>query len=52
MLVTKLNVLLLLLLLQVITIDTMIAVNHLGRLDMQICDLDAKGLKQCKDLQR
>ncbi|WIA21942.1 hypothetical protein OEZ85_004308 [Tetradesmus obliquus] len=37
---------------QEITIDTMIAVNHLGRLDMQICDLDAKGLKQCKDLQR
>lgn len=38
---------------QEIDIDFVIATNHLGRIDVSICDLDAKpGDKKCKQLQR
>lgn len=39
--------------LQVIAVDSMIATNHLGRIDLAICDLKAKpGSKQCTSLSR
>jgi len=46
--------LLLLLLLQEIQVDILIAVNHVGRMDMTLCDLDAKVGQdyKCRQLQR
>ena len=37
---------------QTMDIDIIFAQNHLGRLQMRICPLDAKDEKQCTDLQR
>eukprot|EP00879_Flechtneria_rotunda_P031604 GHRR01034541.1.p1 GENE.GHRR01034541.1~~GHRR01034541.1.p1 ORF type:complete len:282 (+),score=46.23 GHRR01034541.1:733-1578(+) len=38
---------------QVINIDSVFAVNHLGRIDVQLCNLKAKpGDKKCRQLQR
>eukprot|EP00775_Hariotina_reticulata_P008431 gene8431-8614_t len=39
---------------QVIQIDILIAVNHVGRMDMTVCDLDAKVGQdsKCHQLQR
>jgi hypothetical protein len=46
--------LLLLPLLQEIQVDILIAVNHVGRMDMTLCDLDAKVGQdyKCRQLQR
>lgn len=40
--------------LQVIQVDILIAVNHVGRMDMTVCDLDAKVGQdyKCHQLQR
>lgn len=39
--------------LQEIAVDFVIATNHLGRIDVSICDLDAKpGDKKCQQLTR
>lgn len=38
---------------QQVSVDFVIATNHLGRIDMTVCDLDAKpGDKKCRSLQR
>lgn len=37
---------------QTVDIDIIFAQNHLGRLEMRICPLDAKSEKDCKSMQR
>ena len=38
---------------QIITVDTVVAVNHLGRFDVWVCPVDAKvGEGKCRALER